>query len=280
MRTGVVFGAAVVSMIVLASSSQAGGQQGNIVVKPDVIYGRVDGAALLADLAYPEAKGPFPALLSVHGGRWRAGSKTDNSTVKVAQWAELGFVAMSIDYRLVGSTPAPACYQDMLCALRYLHAHAGDYHIDPDRVFLIGQSAGGHMVALAATLGDGPFPRTGGWKDARADFRAVISVAAPYELNSLDWGKLWLPVSGDAVEGRRLASPLHQISPRTKPILIIHSDDDKSVPIQQALDMVAALEKAKVPNRFVHYKDRGHMGITPEVTKETLSFIKSFTPGP
>ena len=78
----------------------------------------------------------------------------------------------------------------------------------------------------------------------------------------------------DVEAARKLASPLHQISPKTKPILIIHSDDDKSVPIQQAVDMAQALEKAKLRSRFVHYKDRGHMGITPEVIKEALSFIK------
>jgi acetyl esterase len=269
--------AAALLMGLVAFTLAAAAQDARVVVKPEVIYGRVDGAALVADMAFPTGPGPHPAILSVHGGRWRAGSKTDASTIKVGQWAELGFVAMSIDYRLVGSTPAPACYQDMLCALRYLHAHAGEYRIDPERIFLMGQSAGGHMVSLAGTLGEGPFPRSGGWKEARSDCRAVISVAAPYELNTLDWGKLWQPLTGDAVEARKLASPQHQITPRTKPMLIIHSDDDKSVPVQQAIDMAQALEKAKVRSRFVHYKDRGHMGITPEVIQQALSFIKEMS---
>ncbi|HEV3004767.1 MAG TPA: alpha/beta hydrolase, partial [Pirellulales bacterium] len=142
-----------------------------VVVKEDVVYGRVHGAALVADIALPIGDGPFPAIISVHGGRWVGGSKTDQSTIKVAPWAELGFFAMSIDYRLTGCTPAPACYQDLLCAVRWLHAHAETYKIDPKRIFLIGQSAGGHLVSLAATLGDGPFAKTGGWDDQSSDFR-------------------------------------------------------------------------------------------------------------
>ena len=243
------------------------------VVQQDVIYGRVDGSALLADIAYPEGQGPLPAIISVHGGRWRGGSRTDKSTIVVAQWAEFGFFAMSIDYRLVGSTPAPAAYQDFLCAIRWVHAHAAEYRIDPDRVYLIGQSAGGQMVSLAATLGDGPYPRSGGWDDARSDVRAVISVAATYELNSLSWGNLWTPLQGDVEEARRLASPIHHVSAGTKPLLIIHSDDDRSVPVQQAIDIAAALTKANAPHRFIHYTDRGHMGITDEIVKEARAFI-------
>jgi len=145
-----------------------------IVTRTDVVYGRVEGSALLANLAWPDGPGPRPAILSVHGGRWRAGNRTDASSIKVASWAEFGFFAMSIDYRLVGGSPAPAPYLDLRCAIRWLHAHADDYGVDPDRVYIIGQSAGGHMVSLAATLGDGRYPKVGGWESARSDVRAAI----------------------------------------------------------------------------------------------------------
>src|SRR5271170_3485471 len=100
-----------------------------IVQAENVVYGQVQGAGLLADIAYPESKAKLPAIISVHGGRWKAGHKRDTSAIKVQQWAGFGFFAMSIDYRLVGCTPAPACYQDFQCAIRYVHAHAGQYHI-------------------------------------------------------------------------------------------------------------------------------------------------------
>lgn len=249
-----------------------------ILTRTDVVYGRVEGSALLANVSYPDGPGPRPALISVHGGRWRAGNRTDASSIKVQQWAEFGFFAMSIDYRLVGGSPAPACYQDVRCAIRWMHAHAVDYGVDPERVYLIGQSAGGHMVSLAATFGDGPYPRVGGWDAARSDVRAVVSVAGAYDLPTLSWGNLWTPVSGDVDEARRIASPMNHVSPSTRPMLVIHSDDDRSVPIQQAVDFAAKLDAAGVPHRFVHYADKGHMGITDDVIREARSFIAESEP--
>jgi acetyl esterase/lipase len=244
-----------------------------ITSKQDVIYGRVEGAALLADIAYPQSGDRLPAIVSVHGGRWRAGNRTDASSIKVGQWAGFGFFAMSVDYRLVGGSPAPAPYLDVLCAIRWVHAHAAEYRIDPDRIYLIGQSAGGHMVSLVATLGDGPFKRVGGWDSDRNSVRAVISVAGAYDLNTLSWGNLWTPINEDVEAARRLASPLAHVTAATLPTLVIHSDDDRSVPVQQAVDMAAALQKAGVRTRFVHYTDKGHMGITDDVIREARAFI-------
>ncbi len=256
------------------SAEAANGEKGaKIIVHEDVVYGRVQGAGLLCDVAYPEGKGPFPVILSVHGGRWFRESKSTHSAIKVRDWAAFGYVAVSIDYRLIGCSPAPACYQDVLCAIRWLHANPHKYPIDNKRIFLIGQSAGGHLVSLAATLGDGPFKRTGGWEDQPHDFRAMICVSSPYELTKLDWGSGWTPSSEEPVAARQLASPINHISAKMKPILILHSDDDKSVPIQQALDMVNALKKAKVQHRFVHYQNKGHISMTEDVIREARQFM-------
>lgn len=246
----------------------------SIVQKEDVVYGRIHGAGLLCDIAYPESKQPLPAIISVHGGRWVGGHKRDGSAIKVEQWAGFGFFAMSIDYRLKKCTPAPACYQDFQCAIRYLHAHAKEYNVDPDRIFLIGQSAGGHMVSLAATMGDGPYARTGGWEDASNDFRAAISVAAAYDLPTLDWGALWTPPGVDLDAARKQASPTRHVTKESKPLLIMHSDNDRSVPIANALMMVEILEKAGARHTFHRYPEMGHMGINQEVIDKSLAFIK------
>jgi acetyl esterase/lipase len=245
-----------------------------IVYVEDLVYGRVHGAGLLADVAYPEGQKSLPVILSVHGGRWKAGHRRDASAIDVKQWAGLGFFAMSIDYRLVGCTPAPACYQDVQCAIRFVHANAEKYSIDVQRIFLIGQSAGGHLVALAATLGDGPFPRTGGWEKASNDVRAVISVAANYELTTLSWGDIWTPAGVDLIAARKQASPVNHVSKDSKPLLILHSDNDQSVPIDNALLMVDALRKANAQFTFERYPKMGHMGINEEVIKQALAFIK------
>jgi alpha-L-fucosidase 2 len=256
-----------------------------VVLKDDTLYGRVDGSALLADISYPEGKDHLPAIIMVHGGRWRAGAKSDAAYRKGENWAQAGFFSMNLDYRLVGSSPAPACYQDMYTALRWLHAHAAEYRVDTNRIYLTGNSSGGHQVSLAATLGEGKYPRTGGWEKDGVDFRAAISLAGAYDLNTLSWGNLWTPIAGEPatgfmtlspqqlIEARRIASPIQNIGPSTKPILIIHSDDDKSVPIKQAIDMDRALTEAKVYHKFIHYTDRGHLGYTDEAIRETIAFI-------
>ena len=153
----------------------------------DLVYGRVLGTALLADIARPKitpGAGPTPAIVSIHGGCWRGGHKRDTSTIVVTQWAQqFGFFAMSIDYRLAGGAAPPACYQDVQCALRYVHANAAEHNVDPTKIFVIGQSAGGHLAALCGTLGgNGPFEKTGGWGDAPSTVAASIPVAGPFEL--------------------------------------------------------------------------------------------------
>ena len=271
LRMSVTFWVVLLTAAVAVSAEPA---IGKIVEKQDVVYGRGHGAGLLADIAYPESDKPIPAIISVHGGRWRGGHKRDRSTIVVKQWAGFGMFAMSIDYRLVGCTPAPACYQDVQCAIRFVHTFAKTFNIDTKRIFLIGQSAGGHMVSLAATFGDGPFPRTGGWEKSSNDFRAAISVAANYELTTLSWGNIWTPSRGDAIAARKLASPVNHVTGKTKPLLILHSDNDRSVPIANALLMIDALKKAKTPHTFHRYPDKGHMGITSEVIKRSLEFIE------
>jgi alpha-L-fucosidase 2 len=256
--------------------------------KNDVIYGVVDGAGLLADLTYPEGRNALPAIVMVHGGRWRAGSKNEVRYARGNVWATAGFFAMDIDYRLVGSSPAPGCYEDLYTAIRWIYTHAAEYKIDTNRLYLIGDSSGGHEVSLAATLGAGPYPKTGGWESAPSEIKAVISISGAYDLNTLSWGNLWTPLTGEArigfttlsgpalEEARRMASPIRHIGPQTKPMLLLHSDDDRSVPVQQAIDMDGALTAANVFHKFIHYKDHGHMAFTDEAFKEALAFITEF----
>ncbi|HEX5103563.1 MAG TPA: alpha/beta hydrolase [Pirellulaceae bacterium] len=266
----------VVACLLSIAASPALAEPAKLIVKKDVVYGHVQGAGLLADIAYPAGAEKLPVILSVHGGRWVGSHRNDpgEGAIDVEKWAAHGLFAMTIDYRLVGCTPPPACYQDVQCAIRWVHAHAGEYPIDTERIFLIGMSAGGHLVSLAATLGDGPFPRTGGWEKASNEIRGAISLSGPYDLEKLSWGKLWTPSSTGAAAAQRLASPILHVSEKSKPLLILHSDNDGSVPIQQALDMATALEKAKTPHRIRIFEKQGHMRITEEVIKESLAFIQ------
>ena len=246
-----------------------------------IVYGEVLGAGLLADIAVPTTTGPHPVLLGVHGGRWHYSNRSQlGAAIDVEQWAALGFFALSVEYRLVTCTPAPACYQDVLCAIRWVHAHADEYQLDRERIYLTGMSAGGHLVSLAATLGAGPFMQTGGWEGQPCDFRAAISVSGAYDLLKLDWACGWITPGVPWDQARRLGSPIEHITAQTWPMLIFHSDDDGSIPVDQAERMVAALAENEVHHRYLHYADRGHIGLTEDfVVEESLNFIHQIEGG-
>ncbi len=131
--------------------------------------------------------------------------------------------------------------------------------------------------AVSMTLGEGKYPRTGGWEKSSNEFRAAISVAAAYDLPTLDWGVLWAPPGVSPDEARAQASPNRHVAKNSKPLLILHSDNDKSVPIANALIMIEALQKAGAKHVFHRYPEMGHMGINQEVIEKSRAFIEEIS---
>ena len=124
-------------------------------LEPDVVYGEVDGQKLLVDIYHPgdSATRTRPALVLVHGGAWAAGSRHDFKDMAV-ELAKEGYVVFSIEYRLVTEKTNrwPAQLDDSQRAVRWVRAHAAQYHLDPQHLGVIGGSAGGHLVACLGTM--------------------------------------------------------------------------------------------------------------------------------
>src|SRR5205823_333626 len=159
--------------------------------EPDVEFARPGGVALKADLALPnEGKGPFPAVVCLHGGGWVSGDRKQMSkTIEVL--ARRGYVALAPDYRLAPAHRFPACVEDCKAAVRWLRANAGKYRIDPGRIGAVGLSAGGHLACLlgVTTPGDG-LEGTGGNSDRSSAVQAVVSFAGPTDLTAEElWTK-------------------------------------------------------------------------------------------
>ena len=116
----------------------------------DLTYAEYGPRKMLADLFIPKGKGPYPAALIIHGGGWIKGDKMKFRAMGL-EMAKRGFVSMAIDYRLAEEALFPANIHDCHAAVRFLRAHAGKYKVDPERIGVVGGSAGAHLAGLLAT---------------------------------------------------------------------------------------------------------------------------------
>ena len=144
----------------------------------NVTYVRRAGHDLQLDLYLPAAAAtaPRPAIVFVHGGGWRAGVRANFAPMAI-RMAERGYAAATISYRLAGEARYPAAIHDAKAAVRWVRAHAAEYGVDPQRVGVMGFSAGGELVSLVA---DNPEPPQRGPADAldrlsaRPDFQVLV----------------------------------------------------------------------------------------------------------
>src|SRR5262245_14143551 len=152
-----------------------------------IAYANHDGVALLGDLYLPTGAGRAPALIAVHGGGWQAGARS-----AFQFWgpylAERGYALFAISYRLAkkGEKMFPQAVNDVLAAVQFVRASAGQFKIDPERIGLLGASAGAHLASLAALGGASPVFTGAYTKDPHATVstkvKALVGVYGVYDL--------------------------------------------------------------------------------------------------
>lgn len=155
-----------------------------VSVRSDIVYVTHDGLELRADFYAPSGPGPFPVVVAAPGGGWFV---CDRSATR--QWAQHlaadGFATFAIEYRVAGKGPVyPGCIRDVLAAIRYVRRHAAELGIDPNRVALLGSSAGAHVASLAALAGGSATFATPGGEDGDVDtsVKAFAGVYGVYDL--------------------------------------------------------------------------------------------------
>jgi acetyl esterase/lipase len=175
--------------------------------------------------------------------------------------SSLGITSFVLKYRMQ-EFGHPAPLQDVLRAVRLVRSHAADLRIRPDRIGVMGSSAGGHLAASAGTLFDHPLGRTGAALDAvsaRPDFLVlmypVIAMEGPAAHAGSRKALLGDHPSADAL---RLMSVEKQVSARTPPTLLIHTQEDASVPVENSILFYQALVKAKVPAEMYLFEHGAH----------------------
>ena len=233
----------------------------------DVEYGMGGGRPVHLNIIRPKKPSviPMPVVVFIHGGAWFLGSKDDFLDFRPARE---GYFTVSVEYRLSGEAIFPAQIHDCKCAIRWLRAHAEEYNIDPDRIGVWGPSAGGHLVALLGTSGGvAELEGNGGWPEFSSRVQAVVDFFGPTNFlkmggshDNADSAESVL-VGGkiaDKMDMVRMADPITYVTPDDPPFLIVHGEEDKTVPINQSELLHEALEEAGVEVTFVRVKRGGH----------------------
>lgn len=214
-----------------------------------------------------------PAIVLVHGGGWDQGSRGGGSLPGVL--ASRGYVVFDIDYRLATPT-SPSWRQatgDVRCAVGWVTAHAARYGVDPERIGLLGFSAGGHLALLAAYATDEPrLPAScaagDGTVRAVAALYPVTDLAALYRTRAQGGSRSpdvpalvrrFVGGTPTTVPDRyRIASPITHVGPGVPPTFLAHGTRDRVVPIGQSLQLARRLRHAGVPHRLVRLRGSGH----------------------
>ena len=239
-----------------------------ITAERGVVYGHTDGAPLLLDIHRALAgHAPRPAVVLIHGGGMWTGSRVDMADMAI-ELARAGYVAFSIDYRLVdaatGRNRWPAQLDDAQRAVRWVRAKAGDYGVDPVRVGTLGWSAGGQLAALLGMRetrdkGDPVLAAYSSRVTCVVDLAGDVDLAAYTEPPALEEVVALVGGTPNEVPDRyRDASPLAWIDDQTVPFLVMHGSADDVVPLTHSRLLVAALRGDGAPVRFLEMEGLGH----------------------
>ncbi|WP_408889185.1 alpha/beta hydrolase fold domain-containing protein [Myxococcus faecalis] len=220
-----------------------------------VRFAEAAGRELHADIFLPPGapSTPRPAVLYFHGGGWRGGERA-----YARAWADFftakGYVLIALDYRLFPPATGMTAPGDVKCGIRWVKDHAASYGIDPSRLVLFGESAGGHLAMLAAySAGDSRLPSSCG-ATGDTSVAAVISFYAPGDLvfHAAHNADTLVGFTGAPLDGHRelyeLLSPIHHIGPRAPPTLLLHGGADSVVPPEASQAMAARLAQYAVPH--------------------------------
>lgn len=253
----------------------------------DIAYASTSKAQKL-DVYLPEGDGPFPVILSIHGGAFKSGDKRDRQLTPVLEGLKRGYAVVSINYRLSSEAIFPAQIYDVKAAVRWIRANAKQYKFNPDKIAAWGGSAGGTLVALAGTSGNVKELEdlTLGNPTQSSRLQVVVDWFGPTDFLKMDdqlkESKVKNPQIhsipdspeseligknlADAPELVKAVNPETYITPDDPPFLIQHGLIDHLVPYQQSVNLAQKLElvlgKDKVTLELFENNDHGGPAFT------------------
>ncbi|MFA6287696.1 MAG: alpha/beta hydrolase [Opitutaceae bacterium] len=258
----------------------------------DLAYVENGHARQKLDLYLPAATNSTatrPLIIWIHGGGWKAGDKRQCPATRLVSE---GYAVASLNYRLSQDAVFPAQLEDCKTAVRWLRAHAAEYHLDPNRFAAWGSSAGGHLVALLGVTGKTREFDVGANLNVSSAVQCVVDYFGPTDM--LTMGSMSGPRSrishddpnspesrllgGPVQKNPRLAlraSPTTYVQPGAAPFLIVHGDADPTVPMGQSQLFDEKLRAAGNASTLHIVKGGGHgQRFGPDVFRLTEDFLK------
>jgi acetyl esterase/lipase len=246
----------------------------NVVCLRDIEFGKGGQRTLrmhiLKTKTRPETL--MPAVVWIHGGGWCKGSK-EEGIQRLIPFAKSGYLCASIEYRLSNEDIFPAQLEDCKCAIRFLRAHAEEFHLNADCIGVWGASAGGHLAALLGTTHHvKELEGTGGWESFSSRVQAVCDWFGPTDFlamnafpSKIDHDAADSPesklIGGPIQENKKKverANPITYITKETAPFLIMHGDNDLLVPLNQSQLLFEALQQLKIDATLKVIAGGGH----------------------
>ena len=246
-----------------------------IEIQRDIAYLGEDREEKL-DVYLPDTEpihSPLPAVILIHGGGWGGGDKASKRMQSMAEFlADEGYAVFSINYLLnIGERDPetrkyhleklawPQNFLDCKSALRYVRAHAGHYGIDPERIGLIGTSAGGHLAMLVGgTANDPNMNAEGLYRDESNEVACIVNMYGPFDTE----GKAPSPLMGSTPEVKRAlgkaSSPKTYMDEDFPPILILHGSADATVSVDSSRELARYLTTLGCTYEYIEIEDAPH----------------------
>jgi acetyl esterase/lipase len=246
-------GTAVAGPLLAAAGQKPNPAQAGVTAQKDVVFGKGGDMDLKLDIYRPPAgTEKRMATIHFHGGGFTQGSK-DSLEERIKPFAALGYVAIAAQYRLAGQAGYPALVHDAKAAIRWVRANAKTLGIDPQRVGVVGYSAGGyHALFTAGTAGHPEFEGEGGNPGVGTQVAVCLAYYPAQNIN----GNMLPAGSDDAA--RKAANATTYIAAGFPPTVVFHGMKDTTIPIESSQRLVQQLRDVNVPVEFHAFEGVPH----------------------